>query len=68
MKETYTREEVVRLLRILYSQKIYNPLLQDGDKELLESIGFQYGCVENGHGGYCSVSLTAAGHKEILGK
>lgn len=64
-RETYTREEVVRLLRILYKERVYTTVSED-DAELLRSIGFDYGCVENGHGGYCVVRLNSAGAKEIF--
>lgn len=52
MKESYTGKEVFRLLEIIGRSEYMNPDVQDGDKELMESLGYKFISVENNFGGY----------------
>lgn len=48
----YTTQEVARIIEVVGQHKVYNSDVSEDDVKLIESVGYRYGSVDNGHGGY----------------
>lgn len=51
-KTTFTLEEVQTIIQAVGVKHTYNPDIKKEDLPLLELVGYKFGSVENGHGGY----------------
>lgn len=68
MKETYTRDEVMRIVGVLGKIEVANPEVVPGDHELFISIGYEFRQTENSFGGYTRWLFTGINCEDYLTK